>query len=122
MSSEKKIISIVDDDQDTSNLFYVILSQAFAGYDVKSFNDSASALQHFTENQSAYAMVITDLRMPGMNGLELLSKIKNANPNTRTVVISGINSDNQMFRECMSWGSSIQLLESPLEFKVFVTE
>ena len=75
VSSEKKIISIVDYDQDTSNLFYVILSRAFAGYDVKSFNDSASALQHFTENQSAYAMVITDLRMPGMNGLELLSKI-----------------------------------------------
>ena len=101
MSSKNKIISIVDDDQDTSRLFRMVLSEQFAGYDVFSFNDSVLAVEHFTENQSAYALVITDFRMAGLNGLELLSKIKNANPKVRTIVISGINFENQMFRDCM---------------------
>jgi DNA-binding NtrC family response regulator len=104
VSSKKKIISIVDDDQDTSRLFHMVLSQQFAGYDVFSFNDSVLAVEHFTENQSAYALVITDFRMAGLNGLELLSKIKNANPKVRTIVISGINFENQMFRDCMELG------------------
>ena len=114
MSSKKKIISIVDDDQDTSRLFRMILGEKMARYEVFSFNDSLSALEHFTENQSAYALVITDFRMAGLNGLELLSKLKNANPKVRTIVISGINFENQMFRDCMQLGIINSTIEKPV--------
>jgi DNA-binding NtrC family response regulator len=73
-----------------------------------------SALEHFTENQSAYAMVITDFRMTGLNGLELLSKIKNINSNVRTIVISGFNCGNQMFRDCMELGIIDSTVEKPV--------
>lgn len=104
MSSEKKIISIVDDHEDTCSLFRTVLSEKFAGYDVLSFNDSVLAVEHFTKNQSAYAMVIADFRMADLNGLELLSRIKNANPNVRTIVMSGFDPENQVFRDCMELG------------------
>jgi len=73
-----------------------------------------SALEHFTENQNDYAMVITDLIMPGLNGLELLSKIKNANPNVRSIVISGFGHENQMFRDCMQLGIINSTIEKPV--------
>lgn len=114
MSSNKRIISIVDDDQDTSRLFRMILGEKMAGYEVFSFNDSLSALEHFTENQNSYAMVITDLRMAGLNGLELLKKIKNVNPNVRTILISGFNVENQMFRDGMELGVIDTTLEKPV--------
>jgi DNA-binding NtrC family response regulator len=114
MSSNKRIISIVDDDQDTSRLFRMILGEKMARYEVFSFNDSLSALEHFTENQNSYAMVITDLRMAGLNGLELLKKIKNVNPNVRTILISGFNVENQMFRDGMELGVIDTTLEKPV--------
>ena len=104
MQTKKRIISIVDDDEDTSRLFHMVLSEQFAVYDVFSFIDSVSALEHFTENQNDYAIVITDLRIPGLNGLELLKKIKNANPTVRTILISGIDIEDPMFRNGMELG------------------
>jgi len=49
------------------------------------------AFQHFTENKENYALVISDLRMPGLNGLELLKKVKTSNPNVRTILMSAYN-------------------------------
>jgi DNA-binding NtrC family response regulator len=117
VSSKKKIISIVDDDKDISNLFRIALSEMIAGYDFFSFNDSLSALEHFTENQSAYSMVITDLRMASLNGLELLKKIKNGNPNVRTILISGFNAENQMFRDYMELGIVDSTIEKPVRIQ-----
>ena len=59
-------------------------------------------------------MVITDLRMAGLNGLELLKKIKNVNPNVRTILISGFNVENQMFRDGMELGVIDTTLEKPV--------
>ena len=114
MLSNKKIIGIVDDDEDTSNLFHTVLGENFVGYEVFSFNDSLLALEHFTENQVAYAIVITDLRMPGLNGLELLKKIKNTNPYVRTILISGFNIEDQMFREGLESRIIDLILEKPV--------
>jgi YesN/AraC family two-component response regulator len=49
------------------------------------------AFEHFTENKENYALVISDLRMPGLNGLELLKKVKTSNPNVRTILMSAYN-------------------------------
>jgi DNA-binding NtrC family response regulator len=68
----KKIVSVIDDDVDISKLFYEVLRENFNGVDVFSFTDPVLALKHFAENKGAYALVISDLRMPGLNGMELL--------------------------------------------------
>jgi DNA-binding NtrC family response regulator len=52
-----------------------------------------AALKHFTENESNYALLISDLRMPGLNGLELLKKVKVSNPKVRTILMSAYNFD-----------------------------
>ncbi len=118
MSPKKKIISIIDDDEDISNLFQTVLTNKIAEYDVFSFNDSVLALEHFTKNQRSYAMVIADFRMAGLNGLELLSKIKKANPNVRTIVITGFNFESEMFRDSMELGIIDAIIEKPVRIQM----
>jgi len=86
-----RIISIVDDEGDISTLFRLAVNEKIEGYEVFAFNDPVSALEHFMENKNSYALVITDLRMSGMSGLELLKKVKDENYSVRTVLMSGYN-------------------------------
>ena len=58
------------------------------------------AFQHFTENKENYALVISDLRMPGLNGLELLKKVKTSNPKVRTILMSAYNfEEEELYQE-----------------------
>ena len=91
MSTNKKIVSIVDDDIYIAQLFHEALSENIDGISVFSFNDPVMAFEHFTENKENYALVIADLRMPGLNGLELLKKVKTSNPKVRTILMSAYN-------------------------------
>ena len=99
MKSKKRIIGIVDDEADISALFHIAIRQNISGYDVFSFNDSASSLKHFIKNQLRYALVITDFRIGDDNGLELLKKVKHTNPRVRTMLISGFDlQDNELYQ------------------------
>ena len=46
------------------------------------------AFEHFLKNKDNCALVISDLRMPGLNGLEFLKKVKDLNPKVRTILMS----------------------------------
>src|SRR5881296_4468345 len=93
MSSNNRIVSVVDDDIGTATFFHEALRQNIDGISVFSFTDSIKAFEHFTENSENYTLVISDLRMPGLNGLELLKKVKTSNPKVRTILMSAYNFD-----------------------------
>ena len=91
MFTNNRIVSIVDDDIYIIKLFDVALRENIDGISVFSFTDPVKAFEHFTENKENYALVISDLRMPGLNGLELLKKVKTSNPKVRTILMSAYN-------------------------------
>ncbi len=51
-----------------------------AGFQVREFASAESAFQHLVEIDSNVDIIITDLKMPGIDGLEFLRKIKQINP------------------------------------------
>jgi DNA-binding NtrC family response regulator len=53
------------------------------------------AFEHFLKNKENCALVISDLRMPSLNGLELLKKVKTLNPKVRTILMSAYNFEEQ---------------------------
>lgn len=68
--SLNKILSIVDDEIDITQLFHDALCR-IDGFSVITFNDSLEALKHFTINKKQYVLVLSDYRMPSLNGLDL---------------------------------------------------
>nr|MBN2277287.1 response regulator [candidate division Zixibacteria bacterium] len=84
----KKIL-IVDDNPNMSSLLVEML-EVFQ-YDAIRATDGHDALARVDQND--IAMVITDMRMPKMSGLELLKAIKDKKPKLPVVVISGYSVD-----------------------------
>ena len=113
--TNKKIISVVDDEIDISKLFRDALCKNMDGVDVVSFNDPVTALEHFTDNKVSYALVISDLRMAGLNGLELLKKVKNSNSSVRTILMSAYNfEEDALFQKYAKEGVIDSTIEKPV--------
>jgi len=115
MSANNRIVSIVDDDLSTTRLFHEALSENIDSVNVVSFTDPVIALEHFSDNKDAYALVIADLRMPGLNGLELLKKVKTSNPNVRTILMSAYNFEEDiLFLKYMEEGIIDSTIDKPV--------
>ena len=113
--TNKKIISVVDDEIDISKLFRDALCKNMDRVDVVSFNDPVTALEHFTDNKVSYALVISDLRMAGLNGLELLKKVKNSNSSVRTILMSAYNfEEDALFQKYAKEGVIDSTIEKPV--------
>jgi len=115
MSSKNRMISVVDDDISTAMFFHEALRQNIDGISVFSFIDPVKAFEHFTVNKENYALVISDLRMPGLNGLELLKKVKTSNPNVRTILMSAYNFEEDiLFLKYMEEGTIDSTIDKPV--------
>ena len=112
---DERIVSIVDDEIDTTKLLNDALCGNIDGITVITFNDPIIALQHFTENKENYALVISDLRIPNLNGLELLKKIKKLNDKVRTMLINAHEIENDVvFQHCLQLGIIDSYIPKPV--------
>ena len=85
VSSERKSILVVDDDIGTRSLVVDAICQAGA-YAVTEASDGDEGLERLGENH--FDMVICDVMMPGMNGMDLLDKIREIKPTTHVILIT----------------------------------
>jgi DNA-binding NtrC family response regulator len=115
VATSKKIVSIVDDEIDIAELFHYAISTSIEGVSVITFNDPIIAIEHFTDNKKNYALVISDLRLPNLNGLELLKKVKQLNPSVRTILLSAYELDeDQVFQSYMKQGIINLFVKKPI--------
>ena len=115
MTVNNRIVSIVDDELDITQLYQDAIYGHISGMSVLCFNNPVTALEHFIENKKDYALVISDLRMPNLNGLDLLSKIKMLNPNVRTILVSAYEvKEDKVFQKYMKDGTIDLFIEKPI--------
>ncbi|MDW3603863.1 MAG: response regulator [Nitrososphaeraceae archaeon] len=72
-----KYIAIVDDELDIVDLFKEALEMK--GYYVSAFTNPLLALNHILKDPTRYSLIISDFRMPEMNGDELVTKLLETN-------------------------------------------
>jgi anti-anti-sigma factor len=81
----KHKILVIDDEKPTLSMFLLFL-KAY-GYDVLLAENGAQGLELFEAESPA--IVFTDIKMPGMDGFEVLDRIKSQSPGTEVIVITG---------------------------------
>jgi len=84
-SSDKIAILLVDDEEGIRNVLRIALTDM--GYPVFTAANSRDALSVF--RQEAPQIVLTDIKMPGMDGIDLLQVIKKEDPDTEVIMITG---------------------------------
>ena len=83
---------VIDDNRDIANAFKEFLE--IDGFSVDTFNDPLIALDYFRSKPKENAMVISDVRMPHMNGIELVSNMKAIEPKIKVIFITAYDIDN----------------------------
>ena len=83
--TDRPRILIIDDELDMTYLFASLLSRA--GYKVECAGDAASALLKLESN--SFDLLITDLSLPDMNGLELLRRVRGIDEDVPVIVFTG---------------------------------
>ncbi len=107
--SEKQHVFVVDDEPEVSDAMRRTLE--LAGYEVRSFDSAAACLAKI--RSARCDLLITDVVLPGMDGIELLSEVKCRIPSLPVLVVTGYGNV-EMAVEVMAAGA-VSLLQKPLD-------
>jgi two-component system NtrC family sensor kinase len=108
-------ILIVDDEHDIRRLLREML--AFEGHEVTEAASGAEALELL--RKAAFDLVVTDVRMPAMGGLELLHRVREASPSTEVIVATAY-AELDTAIECLRAGA-FDLLRKPFNLQELFT-
>jgi DNA-binding response OmpR family regulator len=81
-----KILIIDDEEHVLANLCDFL---KYKNYDVTSASDGLEGLKLFEKDQKGFDLIITDIVMPKISGMSLISIIKEKSPNTPVIAITG---------------------------------
>ena len=83
---QKTRLLIVDDSRVVRKMYGMFLDEKYECDEAESFDEAMAAIK-----RNDYAVVITDVMMPGLSGIELLRKVVNDYPTTEVIVASSID-------------------------------
>ena len=82
---DQNTVLVIDDEVAVNNNIRKILAKK--SYQVDQASSKEEALAKIQAN--TYGLVLLDLRMPGVNGLELLAAVKSSQPEARVIIVTG---------------------------------
>lgn len=110
-------IMLVDDEQDVALTYESFLSST--GYLVKTYLDSYNALRDFALDPLYFDLVILDIRMENINGLQLYQSFKAMNPNIKALFVSSLDAAKELV-SILPGISSEHIIRKPVERQRFI--
>jgi YesN/AraC family two-component response regulator len=111
MMTDTQKILIVDDEPGITSTLSDILT--IKGYDVTVADNGLNAVEKV--KQTRFAIVITDIVMPGMNGCDATMEIKRISPDTKIIMMTGYGSDHPLVKQAESCDID-RLFHKPFDF------
>ena len=112
---------IVDDELDIALLFCDAL-RTINRIQVFRFTNPILALEHLKINAKDYMLIISDLRMPIINGLQFLKTVKDLNHLIRTILMTAFKIDDSLFQEYTTKRIINVFLQKPVDLKQLLAE
>jgi DNA-binding NtrC family response regulator len=121
-NSRRLYVAVVDDEKDIVSLFRDALSQ-IDGCTIFAFTDPQAALKHFIANQQYYKLILTDFRMPKLNGIELIIKMNEIKPSIKALLMSAFEvRDEEIFEHCTKKNIINGFLQKPIALTGLIQE
>jgi DNA-binding NtrC family response regulator len=83
---ERHSVAVIDDEVDLVELFSEALK--LEGYIVRGFDSPLTALEHLYKNHSEFCLVLTDVRMPGMDGFQVAKLVNQLDNEIKIICMS----------------------------------
>ena len=98
-SNNNKSILVVDDENDIVNL--IKQSLQINWLKVSAFTDPVMALEDFKVNGQTCSLILSDIRMPGMNGYEFVKKVKKINSKVKVILMTAFEINDKEFHNLL---------------------
>jgi DNA-binding NtrC family response regulator len=106
---------VVDDDPDIVLVLKMgLLKNRFL---VSAFTNPEEALQSFKSNSESYCLMLSDIRMPGLSGMQLARKVKEVNPNVKVVLMTAFEIRDSEFSKVFPSTSVDGFVQKPISIK-----
>ena len=113
---------VVDDERDILSILKRGL-ESKNRFQVDTFMDAESALESLKENSdNYYDLVLTDIRMPKINGFELYRRIKESNPHMKIVFITAFEINKDEFSKVIPSVDVIDFISKPVSMSTLITK
>lgn len=104
-----KTILIVDDEPVVLNFITTFLQNV--GYRTEDASDGDKALEIFREHAGQFDLVLTDLTLPGLSGIDLIRAMHRINPGLKAMAITGM--DDELLHEALELPGVRGVLQKP---------
>lgn len=110
MGNDKKRILVIEDDEEMRSLLKDFFLEE--GFETDSVSNGSEAFRKLVKE--SFVLVITDIRMPGLTGLDILPGIRKLQPEVPIIVITAFGSEE--FRQRALERGATAYLEKPIQF------
>jgi DNA-binding NtrC family response regulator len=111
-------ILMLDDEFDIMSIFTLALERQ--GFHVIGFTEPLLALDHFQKNSERYRLIVSDIRMPVMDGYQFIKRVKEIKPHVKVFFMSAYLSDDIEFRTGLSSLKVDEYIEKPISVHDFM--
>ena len=120
LGNGRSSIVVVDDESDLVFMFKVTLEMN--SYNVIGFTNPVEALEYIKKNHDKCALLITDYRMPEINGCELGTKIKEIDEKIKVIIITAYeniieNTDFELIKKPISTTKLLEVVANNIDIK-----
>ena len=106
---------VVDDCPDIVQILKLGLQRN--GFLVNAFTNPEEALQSFKSDAESYCLVVSDIRMPALSGIQLARKVKEINPNVKVVLMTAFEVRDNEFSTVLPSTSIDGFVQKPIRIK-----
>ena len=107
-------VMVVDDEEELSELYMELLKGS--GFNSVSFTDPLLALKHFSSNPEQYSLVLTDLKMPEIDGIQLAKRIREHSSQVKILLITAFNDTENLYSDELKKANISKVLKNLLRW------
>ena len=112
---EHNNILVLDDEPDITTVITTSLRRN--GFNVFGFTNPFLALEHFQMNFKDYSIILSDIRMPGMNGFEFVKKSREIKPEVKVLLMTAFDINTNIVSEELLSTKVNGLIQKPVSSK-----